>query len=219
MSPRSGADSLSSSRKPPGFAYERRLLRRGIGPVAGVDEAGRGPLAGPVVAAAVILDPKRIPPGLDDSKKLSAERREELFLALVATATVAWAAAPRDEIDRDNIRAATLSAMARAVAALSMRPAAILVDGRDIPPQVGHPTQAIIDGDAICLSIAAASIVAKVARDRLMATACRHYPGYGFSAHVGYATAGHSEALVRLGPCELHRRSFAPVAAFFQAGN
>jgi ribonuclease HII len=216
MTPRPGADSRFPSRKPPRYDRERKWLEAGLGPIAGVDEAGRGPLAGPVVAAAVILDPKRIPDGIDDSKRMSATRRGELFALLLADAVVAWAAAPAAEVDAYNIRMATLRAMARAVAALPVAPGAVLIDGRDIPAGLAMRADAIIGGDATCLSIAAASIVAKVARDALMARACSFYPGYGFSTHAGYGTEAHSRALGQLGPCALHRRSFAPVAELLE---
>jgi len=192
-------------------AIEEDARRRWGGPVAGVDEAGRGPLAGPVVAAAVILDPARIPDGLDDSKALTAEFREELFAAITAHHRVAFAAAAVDRIDRDNIRGATLWAMRRAVAGLCRPPQGVLVDGKDVPPNLPCRGLAIVKGDARVPAIAAASIVAKVVRDRLMRRQAGLYPGYGFERHVGYATPEHQSALERLGPCPLHRRSFAPV--------
>nr|WP_245396655.1 ribonuclease HII [Jiella sonneratiae] len=179
--------------------------------VAGIDEAGRGPLAGPVTAAAVILDPNDIPDGLDDSKALTAERREALFVKILATATVASACASAAEIDRFNIRGATLIAMRRALAALGAAPDHALVDGRDVPPGCPCEASAVIGGDAACLSIAAASIVAKVVRDRMMRRACLAFPGYGFSRHMGYATAAHLEAIALLGPSPLHRMSFSPM--------
>ena len=152
----------------PNYSVERKLLREGIGPVAGVDEVGRGPLAGPVAVAAVILDPDDLPAGVDDSKALSAQRRERLFeIILMKAASVSLAFASVEEIDALNIRGATLAAMARAVNALALRPAFALVDGRDEPPGFGCSARAIVGGDALCLSIAAASIIAKVARDRI----------------------------------------------------
>ena len=196
----------------PDFARESAALAAGARLVAGVDEAGRGPLAGPVVAAAVILDPKRIPPGLDDSKKLAPALREALFGAVLATAQVSIGLADAAEIDRDNIRVASLGAMRRAVLGLDKRPCLALIDGRD-RPDLDCSMDAIVSGDALCLSIAAASIVAKVARDRLMTRIARRFPGYGFERHKGYGTAEHHEALRRLGPCPIHRRSFAPVSA------
>src|SRR5215468_10846911 len=152
---------------PPTFRRERALIKRGVWPVAGCDEAGRGPLAGPVVAAAVILDPNRIPKGLDDSKKLTAEEREKLYAKICASAEVAIAFGSTARIDRDNIRQASLWALARAVAALPRKPNLVFVDGCD-RIAVGCECEAVIDGDALVLSIAAASIVAKVTRDRLM---------------------------------------------------
>jgi ribonuclease HII len=187
-------------------------MKRGVWPVAGCDEAGRGPLAGPVVAAAVILDPKRVPRGLDDSKKLNAAMREKLYDRICASAHVAVAFAPPARIDRDNILQASLWALARAVAALPIRPQLVLVDGRD---RIVTPCdcEAVVHGDAIVASIAAASIVAKVTRDRLMARLGLAHPGYGFERHMGYSVPEHFHALLRLGPTIHHRRSFAPVAA------
>jgi ribonuclease HII len=198
----------------PNFRRERAALKRGIWPIAGCDEAGRGPLAGPVVAAAVILDPKRVPRGLDDSKKLDPETREKLHLKICASAEVAVACAPPWRIDRDNILRASLWALARAVAALPVKPQLVFVDGRD-RIDVHCDCQAVISGDAIIASIAAASIVAKVTRDRLMTRLGLHYPGYGFEHHKGYSVPEHFAALVRLGPTIHHRRSFAPVAAAY----
>lgn len=193
----------------PNFRIERARLKAGARIVCGVDEVGRGPLAGPVGVAAVILDPKRIPKGLDNSKALTAARREELNEDILATAiSIALVFAPASEIDTHNIRGATLRAMARAVAALSVRPDYALIDGRDVPPGLVCSAEAVIGGDARSVSIAAASIVAKVARDRLMTRLDAHYPGYGFAQHAGYATAVHRAALLQLGPCALHRRSF-----------
>lgn len=192
------------------FARERGLYAKGHTPVAGADEVGRGPLAGPVVAAAVVLDPARVPQGLDDSKRLTRAKREALYLEICATAEVAVAMAPPERIDRDNIRQATLWALAQAVRGLPCRPAFLLVDGND-PPKVPCAVEAIIGGDGLIASIAAASIVAKVVRDRLMAGVGAAFPAYGFERHMGYATAEHSTALVTHGPCLHHRRSFAPV--------
>lgn len=189
---------------------ERGLIRRGHGLVAGLDEVGRGPLAGPVVAAAVILDMRRIPKGLGDSKALSAERREELFPEILAGAAIGIASVAAAEIDRINIRQATLAAMCRALAALPCRPDAALVDGND-PPPLPCPVETIVKGDACVPSIAAASIVAKVVRDRMMRRLALLHPAYGFATNVGYSTAAHLAALGREGPCPHHRRSFAPV--------
>ncbi|MGQ3676578.1 ribonuclease HII [Xanthobacter sp. TB0139] len=180
--------------------------------IAGADEVGRGPLAGPVVAAAVILDPAQVPQGLADSKKLSAKRREVLYAEICASAELAIAIAPPERIDRDNIRQATLWALAQAVRGLPREPDLLLVDGND-PPQATCPVETIIGGDGLVASIAAASIVAKVARDRLMTRLGTQYPAYGFERHMGYGTAAHLEALRSHGPCPHHRRSFAPVRA------
>jgi ribonuclease HII len=200
----------------PSFRRERAVLNTGVLLVAGCDEAGRGPLAGPVVAAAVILDPKRIPRGLDDSKRLTAERREELFEKICATAQVAVTIASVARIDRDNILRASLWALARSINALPDRPEHVFVDGRD-KIDVACGCDAVIGGDGIVASIAAASIVAKVSRDRLMCRLALDHPGYGFESHMGYAVPQHLEALRRLGPTVHHRKMFAPVAALLQA--
>jgi ribonuclease HII len=170
-----------------------------------------------VVAAAVVLDPRRIPEGLADSKALTAARREELFAAIVATSTVAFVAASTERIERLNIRGATLWAMSRAVAGLGVRAELALVDGRDAPPGLACAAEPVIGGDASVLSIAAASIVAKVARDRIMSRLGTRFPGYGFERHMGYGTPEHLAALTALGPCVCHRRFFAPVAALLAA--
>src|SRR5919112_98100 len=198
----------------PTFRRERRALARGLWPVAGCDEAGRGPLAGPVVAAAVILDPQRIPRGLNDSKKLDAAEREKLYDKICATAEVAVAFGSTARIDRDNILRASLWALARAVRALPVRPKLVFVDGRD-KIDAGCDCEAVISGDALVTSIAAASIVAKVTRDRLMMRLGLAHPGYGFERHMGYSVPEHFEALERLGPTIHHRRSFSPVAASY----
>ena len=180
---------------------------------AGVDEAGRGPLAGPVCAAAVILDPARPIAGLDDSKRLSERRRDALEPEIKARAlawAVAWASAA--EIDALNILKASLLAMSRAVAALDPPPGRVLVDGNRLPV-LACPAEAIVGGDGLIPAIGAASILAKVARDRLMCRLDAEYPGYGFAVHKGYPTRAHRDALVRLGPCSEHRRSFGPVRA------
>ena len=176
---------------PPSFRRERALIKRGVWPVAGCDEAGRGPLAGPVVAAAVVLDPKRIPKGIDDSKRLTAERREELFEEICATASFAVAFASPARIDRDNILRASLWALARAVHALPEMPKHVFVDGRD---RLDTPCDcdAVIGGDGLVLSIAAASIIAKVTRDRLMCALAQDCPGYGFESAQGLWRAGAS---------------------------
>ena len=199
----------------PSFRRERAWIKRGVFPVAGCDEAGRGPLAGPVVAAAVILDPDRIPRGLDDSKKLTPEEREKLYLQICASAEVAVAVGSPDRIDRDNIRQASLWALARAVAALPARPRLVFVDGID-RIDVACECVAVVGGDARVSSIAAASIVAKVTRDRLMQQVGAAHPGYGFERHKGYSVPEHFEALQRLGPTVHHRRSFSPVADSYE---
>ena len=177
----------------------------------GVDEAGRGPLAGAVFAAAVILDPARPIVGLDDSKKLSERRRERLEGEIKATA-LAWAVAfaTVEEIDTLNILQATLLAMRRAVEGLAIRPAEALIDGNRCPP-LAIPARAIIGGDATVAEISAASILAKTARDEEMVSLDALFPGYGFARHKGYPTAEHLAALRALGPCEIHRRTFGPV--------
>lgn len=180
--------------------------------VAGVDEAGRGPLAGPVVVAAVILDPARPIDGLADSKALSAARREQLALQ-IRTRTLAFAICivEAEEIDRLNILGATMAGMSRAVAALTIRPILALIDGNRVPKDLPCRGQAIVRGDATEAAISAASILAKTERDRIMCELDAIHPGYGFSRHKGYPTAAHVESLTRLGPCPQHRRSFAPV--------
>jgi ribonuclease HII len=195
----------------PDFSHETRYFQLHAGPVAGVDEAGRGPLAGPVVAAAVVLDPDCIPDGIDDSKALTAAKRARLCEELLACAKVGVGIASVEEIDRLNILWATMLAMQRAVDALGFAPAFVLVDGNRCP-QWSHRSQAIVSGDALCLSIAAASIVAKHQRDCMMAELDAQYPGYGWASNKGYGAKVHQEALRRLGPTPHHRRSFAPVA-------
>lgn len=201
----SGAGATGAS-----FEYETRGFAAGHQIIAGVDEAGRGPWAGPVVAAAVVLDPDAIPAGIADSKKLTAERRDALFDEIFAAAQVGIAFADAERIDRDNILAATMWAMQRAVAALEPAPSLVLVDGNRAPP-LECAVETVVKGDALSLSIAAASIVAKVSRDRMMARLDLQYPGYGFAQHKGYGTAQHSAALARHGVTPLHRRSFKPV--------
>ena len=200
----------------PTFRRERRAFKAGIFPVAGCDEAGRGPLAGPVVSAAVILDPDRIPRGLNDSKRLDTEARERLYEKICATAQVSVAFASVDRIDRDNILRASLWASARAVKALPVRPKLVFMDG-NMKIDCGCDCEAVVSGDALVLSVAAASIVAKVTRDRYMARLAESYPGYGFERHMGYSVPEHFRALAELGPTPHHRRSFAPVAAKFAA--
>jgi ribonuclease HII len=185
--------------------------------IAGVDEAGRGPLAGPVVAAAVVLDPHSPIEGLRDSKQLSAARRERLAV-LIRERAVAWSVgrAEADDIDRINILQATLLAMARAVEGLSTPPRHVLVDGLHCP-RLSCSVEAVVGGDRVIASISAASILAKVTRDAEMVQLDRRYPQYGFKRHKGYPTVEHREALRRHGPCPFHRRSFAPVRSAMEA--
>ncbi|MFI5013990.1 MAG: ribonuclease HII [Hyphomicrobiales bacterium] len=201
---------------PPTYEFEHAMLRRGHRAVAGVDEAGRGPLAGPVVAAAVIFHSRRrVPGGIDDSKALTPERRASLFEDILGCAEVGIATVSAAEIDRIDIRQATLLAMRQAVAGLPRRPCVALIDGND-PPSLPCAVRTIIGGDALSLSIAAASIVAKVFRDGLMRRLEAVHPGYGFAAHKGYGTKTHLEALARLGPSAAHRMSFEPVRRAFR---
>ena len=196
------------------FSFETGQIAAGFRIVAGVDEAGRGPLAGPVVAAAVVLNPDSIPPGLADSKVLSASRREALFDQILhSSSAVGIGMASAREIDALNIRQATFAAMRRAICALAWMPDYALIDGRDVPPGLPCPARAIVKGDARALSIAAASIVAKVVRDRAMTRLSQSYPHYGFEKHAGYPTAAHRAALTKSGPCPFHRMSFAPLKA------
>jgi len=196
--------------KGPHYRFERAALKQGARFVAGIDEAGRGPLAGPVVAAAVILEQRRIPRGIDDSKAMTPEERETVYAAIISSARVGVGICGVDCIDRINILNATLQAMAMALSEIGDVPCLALVDGNR-PPHLPCPVQCIVEGDAQSLSIAAASIVAKVRRDRIMLELDREFPGYGFAQHKGYATPEHRAALTRLGPCDQHRRSFAPV--------
>ncbi|PNG24612.1 ribonuclease HII [Methylocella silvestris] len=198
----------------PDFRLERKLLRRDVWPVAGVDEAGRGPLAGPVAAAAVILDPDNLPRGLNDSKQLTREEREKLYESIMKRAlAVALGFSSVKEIDAINIRQATFRAMRRALGALAASPRYVLIDGNDLAPDLCCEGETIVKGDASILSIAAASIVAKVTRDRLMRRLCAVHPVYGFSQHVGYGTPAHLQAIEAHGPCPFHRMSFRPFRA------
>jgi ribonuclease HII len=193
----------------PDFTHETLVRSHGALRVAGVDEVGRGPLAGPVTACAVVLDPARIPEGLADSKTLTAARREELFVQIMAVAEVSIAHATVEEIDALNILRASHLAMERALAALSADHA--LIDGNLLPRGLTCKATAIVGGDALCLSIAAASIVAKVTRDRIMVDLAQQHPGYGWETNAGYPTKAHLAALQNLGVTPWHRRSFQPV--------
>ena len=204
---------MSKARPVPTLSLETRLAAQVGGPVCGVDEAGRGPWAGPVSAAAVILSPDRLPAGINDSKALTARRRDALE-AEIKTCAIAWGVgfASVEEIETLNILQATGLAMRRAIAALAVAPAGALVDGNyrfDLP----CPVETAVGGDGLSLSIAAASILAKTARDRVMMEMDATYPGYGFAGHKGYSAPAHLAALKTLGPCPIHRRSWAPIRA------
>src|SRR5438128_6324376 len=196
-----------------GFRYEKKLRANGVACVAGIDEAGRGALAGPVVAAAVILPGKFRHRRLNDSKQLAPELREEIYCELVANPEVRWTVGIVDsiEIDRINILRASHKAMRFAVEALIDQPDHVLIDGLPVIP-FPFPQTAIIDGDCLSLSIAAASVIAKVTRDRIMRDFCAHFPDYCFSQHKGYCTELHLLKLHEFGPCPIHRQSFEPVA-------
>lgn len=193
----------------PDQSHHKAASARGFSRICGVDEAGRGPLAGPVVCAAVILDTTSIPDGLNDSKTLSPKRRERLLNALMQTSDIAISVMEPTEIDQMNILWASMEGMSRAVQALGADFA--LIDGNRLPPSLPCQGEALVKGDARSLSIAAASIVAKVTRDSLMVEADERFPGYGFAGHKGYPTQAHRTALERLGPCPIHRFSFTPV--------
>ena len=195
----------------PDFSFEDAARDRGHLRIAGVDEVGRGPLAGPVVAAAVVLDPARLPAGLNDSKKLTLDRREALFSQIMDSADVSIAQASVAEIDRHNILRASHLAMLRAIAGLATPPDHVLIDGNMVPRGLTLSSETIVKGDARSLSIAAASIVAKVWRDRHMVDLAQQFPGYGWEANAGYPTPAHKLALVTLGVTPHHRRSFKPV--------
>lgn len=199
-----------SKSRQPDFSFEEQFISAGRTTVAGVDEAGRGPLAGPVVAAAVILTPGSIPTGLNDSKALSPKRREELFDLIIAQAKVGVGIADVRRIDRDNILQATLWAMGEAVKNLPINPDAVLIDGNKAPPLTCE-TQTLVGGDGLSQSIAAASIIAKVTRDRMMIALAQKFPGFGWERNKGYGTAEHLAGLTKHGPTAHHRQSFAPV--------
>ena len=195
----------------PDFSFEQAAHARGACLVCGVDEVGRGPLCGPVTAAAVILDPARLPQGLNDSKKLTAARREALFEQIMASAMVGIAHATVEEIDQLNILRASQLAMTRAMAALPTPPDHALIDGNRLPANLPCGADALVKGDGRSLSIAAASIVAKVTRDRIMVDLAQQFPGYGWDRNAGYPTKDHLQALLNLGVTPVHRRSFGPV--------
>ncbi len=191
----------------PNFDFETESKH----PVCGIDEVGRGPWAGPVMAAAVVLDPLNIPAGLNDSKKLSAAKREALFEEINATAMVAIGVASVEEIDQINILQATFLAMRRAIEALEITPVFALIDGNKIPPGLPCKARAIVKGDSRSVSIAAASIIAKVTRDRLMCDLSATFPGYSWETNMGYGTKAHQEGLAKLGVTPHHRVSFKPI--------
>lgn len=195
----------------PNFEIEQSYMDRGYSAIAGVDEVGRGPLCGPVTAAAVILDPSRIPTGLNDSKKLSAKVRDRLFNEIMDTAQVGYAHVPPQEIDELNILWASMRAMELAVAQLAVSPGFVLVDGNRVPAAFGLEAEAVVKGDGRSVSIAAASIIAKTLRDRLMQDLAKEYPQYGWDQNAGYPTKSHLEALRVHGVTPHHRRSFKPV--------
>ncbi|WP_164660763.1 ribonuclease HII [Tropicibacter sp. Alg240-R139] len=195
----------------PDYEIERALRAQGYVRIAGVDEVGRGPLAGPVTAAAVILNPDDIPEGLNDSKKLTAKRREALKDAIHARAEVSIAHATVEEIDRINILKASHLAMERAVAELNPPPDYLLIDGNLIPQGLRTRSEAVVKGDGRSVSIAAASIVAKICRDRVMVDLAQQHPGYGWETNAGYPSKKHREALLKIGVTPHHRRSFKPV--------
>lgn len=195
----------------PDFEYETDASRSGAHRIFGLDEVGRGPLAGPVVAAAVRLDPTNIPEGLQDSKRLSARAREDLFVQIKACAEIGIGQASPREIDALNILQASFLAMQRAIGKLRVPPDHLLIDGNRLPKDLPCVAQAVVKGDARSLSIAAASIIAKVTRDRIMADLDQRYPGYGWAENAGYPTKRHKNAIANLGVTPEHRRSFAPI--------
>jgi ribonuclease HII len=195
----------------PDFSFETELYSQGFTLIAGVDEVGRGPLAGPVVAAAVILDPNNIPEGLNDSKKLTSYKREKLFELILTSSHVGISSIPAHMIDKINILQASLMAMRLALNNLSKHADYALIDGNRLPLDLPCEAQAIIKGDAVCMSISAASIVAKVVRDAMMAQADLDFAGYHFASNKGYGSAAHLEGIEELGACPLHRLSFAPL--------
>ena len=201
---------VDSKKTSPDFSYETKYLEQGFSLIAGVDEAGRGPWAGPVVAGAVILDQTNIPLGLNDSKKLTEKKREALFQPIKESCLVGVGIVDAAKIDEINILQATMLAMKLALKDLSDQPDFVLIDGNR-SPDIKIPNEAIKKGDAKSLSIAAASIIAKVTRDRMMQEYDAEFPQYGFAQHKGYGTAQHAQALNQHGPCVIHRMSFAPI--------
>ncbi len=199
----------------PSFDLETQAIADGFKIVAGIDEAGRGPWAGPVVAAAVVLDASNIPAGLNDSKRLSEARRKQLFDEICTAAHVGIGVADADVIDQCDILRATLLAMSEGLGRLPVVPSLALVDG-NCAPEVACNVRTVVKGDSLSLSIAAASIIAKVTRDRIMRGLDARFPGYEFARHKGYGTVIHRQALGKLGPCPAHRRSFAPIHALLE---
>ncbi|SDQ80867.1 ribonuclease HII [Pseudovibrio sp. Tun.PSC04-5.I4] len=202
----------------PNLAFERTVEQNLTGKFAGIDEAGRGPWAGPVVIAAAILDYDNLPVGLNDSKKLTEHKREELFEQILDSAEVSICVQSAKTIDRINIREATLQGMRACARGLTSPVKRFFIDGRDVPPHLPYEGQALIKGDGRCLAISAASIVAKVTRDRLMVKMDQHFPEYGFAKHKGYGTKVHQEALATHGVTPLHRCSFRPIRERIEAG-
>jgi ribonuclease HII len=195
----------------PCFDLEEALMSEYDGPIVGIDEAGRGPWAGPVVVAAVVLNPDRIPEGLNDSKLMTPEAREDRYAEIIATASVSVVIGPVRRIDRDNILQASLWGMRAAYRGLGLPMGAALIDGNIIPRRFPCPARAIVGGDGLSLSVAAASIVAKVTRDRLMVKLARRYRRYGWESNKGYGTREHALAIQKHGVCTHHRRSFSPI--------
>lgn len=199
---------------PPTFAHEQAYWNQGYKLVAGIDEAGRGPIAGPVASAAVILDPSDFPSLLNDSKKLTDKKREVIFDEIMAKAIVSVAVADHHVIDRINIREATFVSMRDAALGLAKEADAFIVDGNAIPPGLKKVSKAVVSGDALSLSVAAASIIAKVTRDRMMREYAVLYPQYGFEVHMGYPTKAHVDAIKEHGPCPIHRMTFGPLKPY-----
>ncbi|AKK20619.1 ribonuclease HII [Candidatus Liberibacter africanus] len=197
--------------KKPHFEFETIIQEKNMWPVAGIDEVGRGAIAGPVVVAAIILDPNNIPDDINDSKKMSQKKREELYEKIMSSAVVSIASASSQYIDQHNIHKATLDTMCRVVKNLPVIPQSVLIDGRSIPEHLPCQAFSIIKGDSISLSIAAASIIAKVTRDRFMKMAHKKYPEYGFDSHVGYPTVKHRQVIREKGPSRIHRMTFRPL--------